>query len=96
MINRIKSSFVLDNDSGVTFIDEKFTILNHLSIKLRALVVIILSCDVFVGGVNNISATKLNKIIEELRLKHDTDYVKVMDDLLSWLINKKKYNKGIT
>ena len=63
-MNKIESALILNNDSGISYSYIKFPLLNYLSIELCTLVAIILSYDIFVRRVNNISANKLNKLLK--------------------------------
>ena len=72
------------------FKNAAYSLLDEGTVRLRALIAVILGSDVFIGGVDKVGPGKLFKKIQQLREKHgDDDDTKIINELINWVSTMK-------
>ena len=82
-----------NNRDDFEIVEAKYPILDEETIRLRALVSVLLGCDVFVGGVSRVGAKKIFDKMKQLReQENDIDDFDLSEKLIQWSCNIKDTN----
>lgn len=77
-------------DNNIIFVDPKYPVFDEETIRLRALIAVIIGSDVYIGGAPTIGVKMIFDKMKELREIYDDDDHEIIQNMLKWVVTKKK------